>query len=182
MGLLTCARVITVHVRCSTDGSALVFRLLVVSPLQAQRKRQSAQASRKTETLLRTAVLLRAGARRTRRTSCAVPAAATSSSAAATVVVLFDVRLLVSVLALLANAEDGEQSVEEGACAAEEAEKQKEQYAENDTNDDTGDCASAEAVVAFLSWYQATRGARGYWCLKGHCGGRRAGVGDYDDS
>src|SRR4051812_27377086 len=129
--LLTCACVVAVHVRGSTDGGALIFRLCVVLPLQAQRKRQSTKASSDTETLLRTAVLLRAGARRTGRTGSAVPAAATSSSAAATVVVLFDVRLLVSVLPLLANTENGEEGVEEGARAAEEAEEQKEQYAEN---------------------------------------------------
>jgi len=153
-----------------------------VFPLQAQRKRQSSQAGRKTETLLSTAVLFGASTRRTGRAASAVPAAATSSSAAAAVVVLFNVRLLVRVFALLANAEDGEEGVEEGAGAAEETEEQKEQYAKNDANDDTGDCASAEAVVAFLCWDQAACGTGRNWRLEGHCDGRGAGVGDYDDS
>jgi hypothetical protein len=94
-----------------------------MSPLQAQSERETTKSSRKAQTLLRTAVLLRTSARWARRTTGSVPA--TSSSSATAVVVLFDVSFFVCVLALLADAKDGEESVEESASAAEEAEKEE---------------------------------------------------------
>jgi hypothetical protein len=94
-------------------------------------------------------------------------------------VVLFDVRLLVCVLALLAETEDGEEGVEEGASAAEEADKEEQQYAQDNADDDTSNGTATEAGVALFRWDEAAACcARGDGCLEGEGYGRAAGVGD----
>lgn len=175
---LTRTCVVAVVIRRSTDSRALVVVLGIVLSLQAECECQSTQCSRHTQALLRAAVLLRTHARLPCGTAT-IPAAAAGSSSAATVVVLFNVRLFVRVLALLAEAEDGSDGVEESAGAAEQAEEQQQEDTEDHANDDSGDGSAAEAAAAAGGYETSTCCAGGNGCLEGHGGRGCAGVGDY---
>jgi hypothetical protein len=117
--------------------------LLILMSLETQEKSQATKRSSYTRAFANARLLLRADARRTRRAALSVPAAARCScGASGAVAVLLDVGFLVGVFLVLADTEDGEDRVEEGARAAEEAEQEEQEYAEDDADDDTSDGAA----------------------------------------
>jgi hypothetical protein len=98
------------------------------------------------------------------------------------VAVLFDVGFLVGVFLVLADSENGEDRVEEGARAAEEAEQEEQEYAEDDADDDTGNGAAREAAAAAGHGLGRACSASGDGCLEGDGRGGGARVRDYDES
>jgi hypothetical protein len=151
--------------------------------LQTQDKRKTTKRSGNAASLLDAALLFTANSRWTCRAALTIPASTGSSGASRAVTVLFNVSLLVRVLLVLSNTEDGKNRVEERTCAAEEAEQGEKEYTEQDSNDDTGNGAARKTSAAASSdRHWATLGAGGDGRLEGDGRGWAAGVGDYNES